>query len=128
MATSAEEASATFSSSSAAAPIETPVLIVGGSLVGLSTALLLRWHGVDSLTVERHAGTAIHPRAGHFQLRTVEILRSVGLEDAVRRKSEEQYFPDGVPPQAVYRPGDLGDEKTVKERLEEIDRVLGRRR
>jgi 2-polyprenyl-6-methoxyphenol hydroxylase-like FAD-dependent oxidoreductase len=82
-------------STSEAAPIETPVLIVGGSLVGLSTALLLRWHGVDSLTVERHAGTAIHPRAGHFQLRTVEILRSVGLEDAVRRKSEEQYFPDG---------------------------------
>jgi putative ATPase len=42
--------------------------------------------------------------------------------------AEQQYFPDGVPPQAVYRPGDLGDEKTVKERLEEIDRVLGRRR
>ncbi len=77
-------------------PDETvPVLIVGGSLVGLTTALLLRWHGVDSLTVERHSGTAIHPRAGHFQLRTVEILRSVGLEDVVRRKSEEQYHPDG---------------------------------
>jgi 2-polyprenyl-6-methoxyphenol hydroxylase-like FAD-dependent oxidoreductase len=82
-------------SSRQAAPIETPVLVVGGSLVGLSTALLLRWHGVDSLTVERHPSTAIHPRAGHFQLRTVEILRSVGLEDVVRRKSEEQYFPDG---------------------------------
>jgi 2-polyprenyl-6-methoxyphenol hydroxylase-like FAD-dependent oxidoreductase len=74
---------------------EVPVLIVGGSLVGLSAALLLRWHGVDSLTVERHAGTAIHPRAGHFHLRTLEILRSVGLEEAVRRKGEEQYHPDG---------------------------------
>jgi 2-polyprenyl-6-methoxyphenol hydroxylase-like FAD-dependent oxidoreductase len=74
---------------------EVPVLIVGGSLVGLTTALLLRWHGIDSLTVERHSGTAIHPRAGHFQLRTVEILRSVGLEDVVRRKSEEQYPPGG---------------------------------
>jgi 2-polyprenyl-6-methoxyphenol hydroxylase-like FAD-dependent oxidoreductase len=71
------------------------VLIVGGSLVGLSTAVLLSQHGVDSLTVERHAGTAIHPRAGHFHLRTMEILRSMGVEGAVRRKSEEQYHPDG---------------------------------
>ncbi|HEU5155847.1 MAG TPA: FAD-dependent monooxygenase [Streptosporangiaceae bacterium] len=74
---------------------EVPVLVVGGSLVGLSTALFLRWHGIDSLTVERHTGTAIHPRAGHFHLRTLEILRSVGLEDVVRRKSEKQYHPDG---------------------------------
>src|SRR5512142_3327678 len=74
---------------------DVPVLIVGGSLVGLSAALFLRQHGVDVLAVERHAGTAIHSRAGHFHLRTVEILRSAGLEDAVRRRSEEQYPPDG---------------------------------
>ena len=74
---------------------DVPVLIVGGSLVGLSAALFLRWHGVDVLTVERHAGTAINARADHFHLRTVEILRSAGLEDAVRRTSEEQYPPDG---------------------------------
>jgi 2-polyprenyl-6-methoxyphenol hydroxylase-like FAD-dependent oxidoreductase len=71
------------------------VLIVGGSLVGLSTALFLRLHGVSCLAVERHTSTAIHPRAGHFQLRTVEILRSAGLEPAVRRKGEEQYHPNG---------------------------------
>ena len=75
--------------------IQVPVLIVGGSLVGLSTALLLARHGVESLVVERHSGTAIHPRAGHFNLRTLEILRSAGLEDTVRRKSREQYPPDG---------------------------------
>jgi len=74
---------------------DVPVLIVGGSLVGLSAALFLRHHGVGVLAVERHAGTAINARAGHFHLRTVEILRSAGLEDAVRRKSEEQYPPDG---------------------------------
>ncbi len=74
---------------------EPDVLIVGGSLVGLSTALFLRLHGVSCLVVERHTSTAIHPRAGHFQLRTVEILRSAGLEEAVRRKGEEQYHPDG---------------------------------
>jgi 2-polyprenyl-6-methoxyphenol hydroxylase-like FAD-dependent oxidoreductase len=74
---------------------DVPVLVIGGSLVGLSAALFLRHHGVDVLAVERHAGTAINARAGHFHLRTVEILRSAGLEDAVRRKSEEQYPPDG---------------------------------
>jgi 2-polyprenyl-6-methoxyphenol hydroxylase-like FAD-dependent oxidoreductase len=85
-----------MSSGSAHAPEEeVAVLIVGGSLVGLSTALLLRVHGIDCLAVDRHTGTAIHPRAGHFHLRTMEILRSAGLEETVRRKSEEQYVPDG---------------------------------
>ena len=74
---------------------EPDVLIVGGSLVGLSTALFLRLHGVSCLAVERHSSTAIHPRAGHFQLRTIEILRAAGLEEAVRRRGEEQYHPDG---------------------------------
>jgi 2-polyprenyl-6-methoxyphenol hydroxylase-like FAD-dependent oxidoreductase len=74
---------------------DVPVLIVGGSLVGLSAALFLRMHGIDVLTVERHTGTAINARAGHFQLRTLEILRSAGLEAAVRRKSDEQYPPHG---------------------------------
>lgn len=74
---------------------ERDVLIIGGSLVGLCAAVLLRLHGVDCLVVERHTGTAIHPRAGHFHLRTVEILRSAGLEQSVRRKGEEHYHPDG---------------------------------
>ena len=43
--------------------IETPVLIVGGSLVGMTAALLLGHHGVRPLVVEYHRGTAIHPRA-----------------------------------------------------------------
>jgi 2-polyprenyl-6-methoxyphenol hydroxylase-like FAD-dependent oxidoreductase len=71
------------------------VLIIGGSMVGLSTALLLRLHDVDCLAVDRHTGTAIHPRAGHFHLRTMEILRSAGLEERIRRRSLEQYHPDG---------------------------------
>ena len=75
--------------------IETDVLIVGGSLVGLSTASFLAWHGVPSVSVERHQGTAIHPRAGHFHLRTLEVLRSVGLEPRVKAASEEQFDPDG---------------------------------
>src|SRR3954464_3996803 len=74
---------------------EIPVLIIGGSLVGLSTAMLLGHHGVPSLSVERHAGSAIHPRAGHFQLRTMELLRQLGLEERVRAKALETYSPTG---------------------------------
>ncbi|HEU4618350.1 MAG TPA: FAD-dependent monooxygenase [Gammaproteobacteria bacterium] len=74
---------------------EVPVLIVGGSLVGLTTAALLGQHGVRALAVERHAGTAIHPRAGHFQIRTIEILREMGLEPEVRQKARETYDPEG---------------------------------
>src|ERR1044072_1592848 len=74
---------------------EVPVLIVVGSRVGLTTAMLLGHHGVPSLSVERHAGTAIHPRAGHFQLRTMELLRQLGLEERVRAKSLETYSETG---------------------------------
>ena len=74
---------------------DVPVLIVGGSMVGLTTAMLLGHHGVPALSVERHAGTAIHPRAGHFQLRTMEVLRQLGLEDRVRAKSLETYSETG---------------------------------
>lgn len=75
--------------------IEVPVLIVGGSLVGLSAALLLGHHGVRSLAVEYHRGTAIHPRAAHATQRTMEIFRSVGLEERIRRRSAEQFVQNG---------------------------------
>ena len=82
-------------SSRAREPEDVDVLIVGGSLVGLTSAMLLASHGVRSLVVERHPGTAIHPRAGHFQIRTVEILREMGLEAEVREKSRATYDPEG---------------------------------
>jgi 2-polyprenyl-6-methoxyphenol hydroxylase-like FAD-dependent oxidoreductase len=75
---------------------EVPVLIVGGSLVGLSTSLLLASKGVPSLTVERHPGTAIHPRAAMFNQRTIEIYRSVGLEDEIIEASELEFEQDGA--------------------------------
>ena len=76
--------------------IETPVLIVGGSLVGMSTALLLAHHGVSALMVEHHRGTAIHPRAALINQRTMEILRTVGVEKIVTQKSGEQFDQDGA--------------------------------
>ena len=76
--------------------IETPVLIVGGSLVGMSTALLLAHHGVPALMVEHHRGTAIHPRAALINQRTMEIFRTVGVEQIVMQKSGEQFDQDGA--------------------------------
>ncbi len=76
--------------------IEVPVLIVGGSLVGMSTAMLLGHHGVRSLVVEHHRGTAIHPRAAMITQRTMEILRTVGIEQVVLQKSDEQFVQDGA--------------------------------
>jgi 2-polyprenyl-6-methoxyphenol hydroxylase-like FAD-dependent oxidoreductase len=75
---------------------EIPVLIVGGSLVGMSTALLLGHHGVRALAVEHHRGTAIHPRAAQITQRTMEIFRTVGIERIVRQKSGEQFVQDGA--------------------------------
>jgi putative polyketide hydroxylase len=58
-----------------------PVLIVGGSLVGLSAAMFLAAHGVDCMVVERHSGSAPHPRARGFTQRTVEMFDAAGLRD-----------------------------------------------
>src|SRR5579862_8934279 len=76
--------------------IEVPVLIAGGSLVGMSAALLLGHHGIPALAVEHHRGTAIHPRAAMITQRTMEILRTVGVEQIVMRKSDEQFVQDGA--------------------------------
>jgi 2-polyprenyl-6-methoxyphenol hydroxylase-like FAD-dependent oxidoreductase len=75
---------------------ECPVLIAGGSLVGMTTAMLLGRQGIRSLVVERHPGSAIHPRAAFILQRSMEILRSVGIEDAVRESSYAQFEPDGA--------------------------------
>jgi putative polyketide hydroxylase len=58
----------------------TPVLIVGGSLVGLSAAVFLAWQGVPVVVVDKHRGSSPHPRAIGFTTRTVEHFRQVGVE------------------------------------------------
>lgn len=63
----------------------TSVLIVGGGLVGLSTALFLAGQGIATQLIERHPGTAIHPRAMGFTPRTMELFRVAGVEEAIRR-------------------------------------------
>jgi 2-polyprenyl-6-methoxyphenol hydroxylase-like FAD-dependent oxidoreductase len=75
---------------------DVPVLIAGGSLVGLSTAVFLGLHGVRSLVVERHAGTAIHPRAAHFNQRTIELYRGAGLEPAIEEAAAAEFVQNGA--------------------------------
>ncbi len=62
----------------------------------MSTAMLLGHHGIHSLAVEHHRGTAIHPRAAMITQRTMEVLRTVGVEEIVLKKSDEQFVQDGA--------------------------------
>ncbi|MGW1296988.1 FAD-dependent monooxygenase [Streptomyces sp. NPDC002533] len=62
---------------------QTPVLIVGGAVVGLSTALFLARRGIRPLLVERHPGALGHPRARVINPRTVEIFRAADLEEEI---------------------------------------------
>jgi 2-polyprenyl-6-methoxyphenol hydroxylase-like FAD-dependent oxidoreductase len=75
---------------------EVPVLIAGGGLVGLSTAMFLAQYGTRSLAVERLRGGSPVPRAAHFHLRTLELFRCAGIEDEVKRQSEKEFVPEGA--------------------------------
>jgi glycine/D-amino acid oxidase-like deaminating enzyme len=61
----------------------TSVLVVGGGLVGLSAAVFLAWRGIPTVLVEKHPGSALHPRALGFRTRTMELYRAVGLGPAI---------------------------------------------
>ncbi|WP_455907512.1 FAD-dependent oxidoreductase [Streptomyces erythrochromogenes] len=61
-----------------------PVLIVGGSLVGLCTSLFLGRHGITHMLVEKHAGTSLHPRGRGINVRTMELFRVAEVEDRIR--------------------------------------------
>jgi 2,4-dichlorophenol 6-monooxygenase len=69
--------------------LETDVLIVGGGGAGLIAAVMLGDLGVDSLTIERHEGTTILPKAHILNPRTMEILDQLGIADDV--------YADGTP-------------------------------
>ncbi len=73
-----------------------PVVIAGGGLVGLSTAMFLARHGVASLVIERLRGGSPVPRAAHFHVRTIELFRAAGIEEAVKVQSEKEFLPEGA--------------------------------
>jgi putative polyketide hydroxylase len=61
-----------------------PVVIVGAGPAGLVAAVTLARQGIASLLVERNPGLSPLPRATAVSVRTMELLRSWGLEDEVR--------------------------------------------
>ncbi|KAF5566236.1 phenol 2-monooxygenase [Fusarium napiforme] len=63
---------------------ETSVVIVGGSLIGLSTALFLSHLNVPTILIERHPGSSLHPRAIGYTARTIELFRTVGVESKLK--------------------------------------------
>ncbi|AHK32074.1 hypothetical protein OPAG_05373 [Rhodococcus opacus PD630] len=65
-------------------PASTPVLVVGAGPAGLTTAITLARHGIEVMVVERRPAPSGLPRAASVSTRTMELLRSWGLEQEVR--------------------------------------------
>ena len=65
------------------------MLIVGGGLVGLTTALLLRHHGVAVTIVERRTSTSPQPKARRFHTRSMEVFREIGLAATVQEAARD---------------------------------------
>src|ERR671934_1114572 len=63
---------------------EVDVLVVGAGPAGLTAAAALRRYGVEVLVLERKARLSAHPRATVVSTRSMELLRSWGLEDEIR--------------------------------------------
>jgi putative polyketide hydroxylase len=63
---------------------EIPVLIAGAGPAGLTAAIALAREGVESLVVERRREPSPLPRATTVSTRSMELLRSWGLEDEMR--------------------------------------------
>src|SRR6516225_1888740 len=62
---------------------QVPVLIVGAGGGGLSLSLLLHQQGISSTLVERRPDVSWVPRARNLNFRTLEVLRGLGLAEAV---------------------------------------------
>lgn len=69
-----------------ALPSEVSVLIVGGGGSGLTSSLLLSDLGVDTLLVERHAGTSHMAKAGAHNQRSMEIFRRHGIAEEIQEE------------------------------------------
>jgi putative polyketide hydroxylase len=75
---------------------QAPVLIAGGGLVGLCAAAFLAQRGIRSIAIERLRASSPLPRAAFFHMRTMELFRSLGVEDEVRERSAADFAPEGA--------------------------------
>ena len=65
-------------------PMNFPTVIVGAGPAGLAAAIALGRRGVESLVVDRRLERSSMPRATTISTRSMELIRSWGLEDEVR--------------------------------------------
>jgi len=70
--------------------IETDVLVVGSGPAGSSAALFLSKYGVDNVVLTKYRWTSNTPRAHITNQRTMEILRDMGIEEALVDKATPQ--------------------------------------
>lgn len=64
--------------------VQCDVLVIGGGLVGVSAAMFLAQQGLQVTVVERHESISVIPKARNLSIRTMELFREAGIEDAVR--------------------------------------------
>ena len=89
-------------------PIAVPVLIAGGSPVGLTLARVLSFHGVTCMLVERRRTTTQHPKMDVTNGRSMELYRSIGIADDIRKHG----CPDGNSHDVVFMTSFTGFEVT----------------
>jgi FAD-dependent monooxygenase len=63
-----------------------PVLVAGAGPVGLIAAYTLAHHGVRCMLVERNDSTTRWPKMDITNVRSMEILRRLGLADDLREQ------------------------------------------
>src|SRR3954451_21232413 len=66
---------------------EVQVVVVGAGPAGLAAAIALARLGVETMVVERRAELSSLPRATAISLRSMELIRAWGVEDAVRAEA-----------------------------------------
>ncbi|WP_308284144.1 FAD-dependent monooxygenase [Streptomyces buecherae] len=83
MSTGASATHPTRDASQEAPHVHVPVLIVGNGPAGLTASLALSRYGIRHLVVGKYETSANTPRAHLLNQRTGEILRDLGVEEAV---------------------------------------------
>lgn len=69
---------------SADGSLDADLLIIGGSLTGLTMALACQQQGISFVLLEKHARSSVYPRAKTLNARAMEVFRALGVEQDIR--------------------------------------------